>query len=96
MTGEDRHPSRSPRGTLHHGWPKPLDWSGHLIVECIGQFSGIRTSEHRGAEQCAASLLRTGSLSGSWGGGRRGPRGRLDVITANLVKVATAVVSRSA
>src|SRR5690348_4296453 len=40
-TGEDRRPSRLPRGILPHGWPKPVEWSGHLIADCTGQFSGI-------------------------------------------------------
>jgi hypothetical protein len=40
-TGEETSTSRSLRGTLHHGWPKPVDWSGHLVVERTGQFSGI-------------------------------------------------------
>src|SRR5712692_7989425 len=41
-TGEETSTSRSLRGTLHHGWPKPVDWSGHLIVERTGQFTGIQ------------------------------------------------------
>src|SRR5260370_35400340 len=35
-TREETSTSRSLRGTLHHGWPKPVDWSGHLIEQRTG------------------------------------------------------------